>query len=145
MWLKIFLLIVWLAILVFNVAYKIFPESLQDQDGLRKFSIITAFLILAVGIGKEINSFRSQRWAHISVDGNIIQKFNFPWIITKTTDSSGKIVYIVNERYGDASEVSIKQKGKAKYQIYNAIDGVGIKFLSSENEIKDFWVTIKTR
>lgn len=145
MWWKIIFLIIWIGILVFNVVYRIFPTSLQNQDWLRKLSIVAALLILAVGVWKEVSRFRGQRWAHVSVDGSIIQKFNFPWSIAKTIDSAGKMVYIINERYGDASEVLIKQKGKAKYQIYNAMDGVGVKFLSSENEIKDFWIIIKAR
>lgn len=68
---------------------------------------------------------------------------NFPWTITKTTHE-GSIIYIINERQGDASQISIKlDKGNSKYTVYNAIAGVAVKFSCLQEEIPNFRIEIK--
>lgn len=66
-----------------------------------------AIIILAVGIYQVIGSYRSYRFAYVSKDGAILRGKNFPWEITKTTNSDSDIVYVIEGRYGDSSEISI--------------------------------------
>lgn len=107
-------------------------------------AIVSASIILIIGVKQAFQDYQNYKFADISAkDGKILKSKDFPWKVTKTTVREGNIVFIINERYGDASEISIKPNRPAgKFLIYNAIDGVGVKFLCSEDEIPDFRIII---
>jgi len=130
--------------LIYNAFYAFLPVSIQGVWWIKLIAILSAVIILLWGIKQMIQEYRNYRFAYISArDGRILKKKNFPWKITKTIHE-GNVVYIINERYGDASEVSIKiDKRNGKYKIYNAMDGVGIKFTCPEKEITNFKIEIK--
>lgn len=111
---------------------------------VKTIAIISAIIILVWGIKQAIQEYRDYKFAYISSkDGKILKKKNFTWSITKTVHE-GNIVYIINERYGDASEVMIiPDRPNNNYTIYNAADGVGIKFICTEQEIPNFKIVIK--
>ena len=81
-----------------------------------------------------------QIYADISKDGPILKGKNFPWKIIKTNDD-GNIIYVISERYGDASDVSIVSERLS--EIYNGVDGIVIKFKCPEEEISNFRIKIK--
>jgi hypothetical protein len=145
----VFLLVIFIVILIivliFNTLYSFLPSNIQSILWIRICAIAAACIILFLGIKEIVQEYKSYRFAYISSkDGKILSKKNFPWTITKTTTSDDAIVYIINERYGDASEISIMlDKPNNKYKIYNAMDGVGIKFTCPEIEIPNFKIEIK--
>ena len=143
MFLMIVSLILWILILVYNAVYSILPSGIQSMRFVKIIAILVAIIILIGGIAQEIQKYRKFRFAYISSrDGAILKRKNFPWHITKTKTQEGIIVYIIDERYGDASEIAIKPDKPVKYDIYNAIDGVGIRFLSQESDIPNFKIII---
>jgi hypothetical protein len=136
---------IWIIILIINTIYSFLPSSIQGILWIKICAIVAASIILIFGVKEAAQDYKNYRFAHISSkDGRILEKKNFPWIITKTTTRESDIVYIINERYGDASDISIKlDKPSDKYKIYNAMDGVGIKFTCADNEIPNFRIEIK--
>ncbi|MDD5561752.1 MAG: hypothetical protein PHT50_06485 [Candidatus Omnitrophica bacterium] len=138
-------IILWIVILIFNTIYSFLPSSLQGILWIRICAILAASIILIFGIKDAAQDYKNYRFAYISAkDGKILQKKNFPWIVTKTKTSEGDIIYIINERYGDTSEISLTlDNPNDKYKIYNAIDGVGVKFSCADNEIPNFKIEIK--
>ena len=145
MYLLIISLVIWILILIYNATYSFLPSNIQSIRWIKIAAIIASIIILICGIKQAIREYRNYRFAYISAkNGTILKKKNFPWSITKTTTRDGDIVYIVNERYGDASEVSvIPDKPNDKYVVYNAIDGVGVKFKCPDAEIPDFKIIIR--
>lgn len=146
MWLMQIGLSLLILILIYNAFYSFLPSSAQAVLWVRVVAIICALVILVWGIRQVILDYRNYRFAYVSAkDGRILKKKNFPWSITKTTTRDGNIVYIINERYGDASEVSVKliDKPGTSFTIYNAMDGVGVKFRCPDHEIPDFKIIIK--
>jgi len=144
MWLLIISIILWILIIIYNAVYRFLPSKIQGIPWVKTVVIISAIIILICGIKQAIQKYHNYRFAYISAkDGNILKKKSFPWAISKTTHE-GEIVYIINERYGDASEISIiPDKPNDKYSIYNAIDGIGIKFACADKEIPNFKIEIK--
>lgn len=143
MFLMVISLILWILILVYNAVYSLLPSTIQGMRLVKVIAIIVAIIILIGGITQEIQKYRKFRFAYVSSkDGTILKKKHFPWNITKTKTPEGNIVYIINERYGDASEVTLKIDKQIQYSVYNAIDGVGIKFLCAESDIPNFKIII---
>lgn len=143
MFLMIISLILWILILVYNAVYSLLPSSIQNMRFVRVTAIVVAIIILIGGVAQEIQKYRKYRFAYVlSRDGTVIKKKNFPWHITKTKTPEGSIVYIINERYGDASEITVKIDKQIQHSVYNAIDGVGIKFLCAESDIPNFTIII---
>ena len=141
--LMIISLILWVLILAYNVVYSFLPTHVQGLKWVRAVAIIAAIIILVSGIAQEIKKYCNLRFAYISSnDGAILKRKNFPWNITKTKTREGDVVYIINERYGDASDVTIKPEKLVKYYIYNAVDGVGIKFSGPGVVIPNFTIKI---
>ena len=138
-------IILWILILVYNEAFGFFPESYQNILWVKILKVLSVLIILFAGIYTVIKTENSKVYAQVSSkDGSIIKSKNFSWKISKTTSSSsGNVVFIINERYGDASDVNIKPDLSVKYKIYNAMDGVGIEFFCPEKEIPDFKLVIK--
>ena len=131
-------------ILIYNAIYSILPGEIQNMRFVKIAAIVISIIILIGGITQEIGKYRKFRFAYVSSkDGSILNKKNFPWRITKTKTGEGDIVFIINERYGDASEIIVKPDKPAKYTVYNAMDGVGIRFSSVEPEIPNFKVNIE--
>lgn len=83
-------------------------------------------------------------FAYVSKDGTILQSNNFPWKISKSKDEEDNVVYTINERYGDATTVSIYPDNHTnEYQVYNVIGGVAVKFTCAEEKISNFTIKIK--
>ena len=140
MWLWI---IIWIGILIFNAVHSFLPSKYQTNKWIRTIAIIVATVILIRGLSDEISNYRGRIFAYISKDGKVINKKNFPWKVSKSTTKEGAIVFIINERYGDASEVSITPDvPNSTYTIYNAMNGVGIKFECPEDQIPNFKIRI---
>jgi hypothetical protein len=144
MWLMQIGLAALILILIYNAVYSFLPVALQGIWWIKTIAVISALVILIWGIKQAIQDYRNYRFAYVSAkDGEILKKKNFPWKVTKTLHE-GKVIYIINERYGDASEISIKpDKANTNYTVYNAIDGVGIKFSCPDNEISNFKIIIR--
>ncbi|MCF7870054.1 MAG: hypothetical protein K9M01_02940 [Candidatus Omnitrophica bacterium] len=137
-----------MAILIFNAIYSFLSSNIQNKPQIRYCAIAAAIIILVYGVYQIIQKQQNKIYAHVSVEGKILKSKNFPWTITiHNKDKEGAIIYILDERYGDASLVSIKlDKPNAenkKYKTYNAIDGVGIKFFCGKKNLSSFWIYIK--
>lgn len=137
-------LVIWIIILLYNGLYSFLPSSIQNIKWVKILAIFSACIILIIGVRQAFQDYQNYRFADISAkDGAILKSKSFPWKVTKTTTREGNTVFIINERYGDASEISIKlSRPTDKFLIYNSIDGVGIKFLCPEDEIPDFKIII---
>ncbi len=130
-------------VLIFHSVYSFLPDKLQKINWIRFSAIISVSIILIFDIYKNTQEYQGQIYADISKDGTILKGKNFPWKITKTKDD-GNIIYVISERYGDASDVSITLgKQCNKYEIFNGGDGIGIKFTCPEEEISNFRIKIK--
>lgn len=142
----IIILIIWITILIFNVIYSFLPSSVQNIPKIRYCAIAAAIIILIYGIYQIIQEEQSKIYAYVTVEGEILKSKNFPWSIT-IHNKEREIIYILDERYGDASWISVKldkpNNENKKHKIYNAIDGVGIKFLCDKKYISNFWIHIK--
>lgn len=131
------------SVLIFHGVYRFLPDKLQKINWIKFSAIVSVSIILIFDIYKNTQEYQGQIYADISKDGTILKGKNFPWKITKI-DRDGNIIYIINERYGDASNVSINpERPVGEYTIYNAIDGVGIKFSCPEEKIPNFRIKIK--
>lgn len=144
----IILLTIWVVILIFNAIYRFLPSPVQNKPLIRYLAIAAAIIILVYGIYQLIQEQQNKIYAHVTVEGKILKSKNFPWTITiHNKEKEKEIIYILNERYGDASWISIKidrpNSENKKYKIYNAIDGVGIKFTCDKKNLSNFWVYIK--
>ena len=136
------LLCIWVVIMIGNVVYSFLPQKTQSITWVRVCAVVAAFIILIGGIHQTVQAYRNRRFAYVSKDGTVLQKKNFPWEITKITDSDGAIVYIIQERYGDSSEISVIPDRPVGTDVYNAIDGVGVKFECPEEGIPNFKIEI---
>ena len=138
-------LIFWIAVIVYNAVYNFFPGAMQNIKWLKIAAIICAIVILVIGIKEALQKYADFRFAYVAAsDGKILKQKNFPWVVTKTTSREGKIIYIINERFGDASEISIRpDKPTRGYTVYNAIDGIGIKLELPDQEISNFRIEIR--
>lgn len=136
-------LILWIVILGCNVIYSFLPSHIQSIGWIKNIAIIIALLIFISGIIDEIKKYQNFRFANISAsNGMILKKKNFPWDIIKSKTAEGNIVYVIKERYGDASEIAIKPKKQIDYRIDSLVSGIGIVFFCPENEIPNFTIII---
>ncbi len=137
-------LVIWIIILLYNTFYNFLPTSVQNIKLVKGLAMFAACVILIIGVKQVVQDYQNYKFADISAkDGTILKSKGFPWEVIKTTTREGDIVFIINERYGDASEISIKpSRPTDKFLIYNTIDGVGVKFSCSEDEIPDFRIII---
>jgi len=139
MWLLITLCL-WPLVLIFHGVYRFLPDKLQKINWIKYSAIVSVSIILIFDIYKNAQEYQGQIYADISKDGPILKGKNFPWKIIKTKDD-GNIIYVISERYGDASDVSIVSERLS--EIYNGVDGIVIKFKCPEEEISNFRIKIK--
>lgn len=139
MWLLITLCLRTL-VLIFHSVYRFLPDKLQKINWIKFSAIVSVSIILIFDIYKNTQEYQGQIYADISKDGTILKGKNFPWKIIKTEDD-GNIIYVISERYGDASAVSIVSERLS--EIYNGGDGIVIKFKCTEEEISNFRIKIK--
>ena len=134
----------WILILAFNAVYSFLPTRLQDKTWIRISAIVAALVILVYGVYEVIKRQQDKVFAYVSSDGAIQRSKNFPWKISKSTTSEGEVAFIIADRFGDASELSIALQGAdCPYTKYIALDGLGIKFHCPENEIPPFMIEIR--
>ena len=86
----------------------------------------------------------SNIFAYVSKDGSILRSNDFPWKITKTKSRDGEIIYIINDRQGDSTAISVlPDNSTKKYFVRNAFDGMAIVFTCDEEEISNFTIKVK--
>jgi len=139
MWMWILLLVI---ISIYNTVYGFLPDSLKDKLWIKSIGILAAVVLLFYGIAQTIGSYRNSSSAYVSSDGQIIKKWNFPWRIDTTTGNDGFPVFLIKNRYGDSSAIKVKTDSPSRYEVYNAIDGVGIKFFCKSEEVPKFKILI---
>ncbi|MBI2472084.1 MAG: hypothetical protein HYV59_12720 [Planctomycetes bacterium] len=127
-------------VLIFHSVYRFLPDKLQKRAWIKISAIGSVSIILVFDIYKNTQEYRGQIYADISKDGTILKGKNFPWKIIKM-NNDGNIIYVISERYGDASDVSIISE--KTNEIYNGGDGIVIKFKCPEEEISNFRIKIK--
>ena len=123
------------------------------QTNTFKFVIIPLVVALFLGIPAWLSlsnktdhspTASTNIFAYVSKDGAILQSKNFPWKISKSKDEEDNVVYIINGRYGDSSAASVfPDNSRNEYIVYNAIDGVAVKFTCPEEEISNFTIKLK--
>ena len=123
----------WLIFIVFislyNLAYGFLPENWRNIIWIRFGWVIVATLSALVSISQTVKENLNYSYASVSQEGSILKSKNFPWKINKTKLDGGT-VYIIEEYHGDSLTVNVKGNNKAaSAEIYNAIDGVGIRFI----------------
>jgi hypothetical protein len=142
-----FWLIIWLIILILFLAFQAFhgflPNKIQCKKWIRITAIIIAIIMLSRSVFQEIAEVRNRSSAYVSPDAKIIESYKFPWKISRSTTSDDNLpVYIIEERYGDASEVKVKPDRHVRFKVYNAIDGVAVKFFCESDDVPSFKVEI---
>ena len=144
---SIIILIVWFLILIYNVVYSFLPPCLQSNKKIRILAIVAAVIILGYGIFTEIKEYNNRIFAYVSNSGEILESRNFPWKIVKTTDCNKETTYIIEDRCGDSSLVSIKLDKKNNLnknsEVHNAIDGIRITFFCEDKFISNFKIEIQ--
>jgi hypothetical protein len=130
------------------------PEERFYHTNTFKFVVIPILAIVAtliVGVPAWISVFHktgdastqtTNIFANVSKQGIILQSNNFPWKIEKSEDEDGNTLYVILDRGGDATAISVIPN-YPEYTIYQACDGMAIKYTCAEEEIPDF--TIKVR
>lgn len=137
-------LTLWILILIYNALYSFLPSELQSIKWFKIIAMAAATIILIGGVAQAIQEYRSYIYAYVRAkDGVIMKKNNFPWHITKSSIREGGIAFIATGRYGDATEIIVKLDRPVQYQVYNAMDGVAVKFMCPEAEIPNFKIIIK--
>ena len=136
-----FWLIIWIAILVFNTVHSFLPNKLQSKKWIRRTAMIIASLILIRGVYQELANIQNRSSAYVSSNGEIIESHNFPWKIAKTNANSFPI-YVIEERYGDSAEVKVESDRHVNFKVYNAIDGVAVKFFCEPDDVPSFRIRI---
>ncbi len=140
MWIWILLLVI---ISIYNTVYGFLPDRIQGKMWIKLPGILAAVILLGYGTHELIQGYRNSRFAYVSPDGTIIKSRHFPWSIETTiAREDGFPVYIISGRYGDASEVSVVPDREVNVQVYNAMHGVGIKFLCKPEEVPSFKIKI---
>jgi hypothetical protein len=140
MWIWIFLLVI---ISIYNTVYSFLPDPLRRNWWVKAAGIVAACVILFYGIFQIIVTYKNSSSAYVSANGEIIRSRNFRWKIIKTIDSdSGFPIYIIESRYGDASAVKIKPDRPIGTEVYNAMDGVAIKFFCKSDRVPNFKIII---
>ena len=134
-------LVIWIVILVFNTVHSFLPNKLQGKKWIRIMAMIIASAILIRGVVQEVAVIQNRSSAYISAGGEIIEKCNFPWKITKTK-TPNFTTYVIEERYGDATEVQVEPDRHVSFEVYNAMGGVAVKFLCRSDEVPSFKVRI---
>jgi hypothetical protein len=139
-----FWIIIWISILIFNTVHSFLPPKYQAKKWIRIIAIVVATIILFRGVAEEIINYRGHVFAYVSNEGKIIKSSNFPWKITKEKTKESNIVYIINERFGDASKISVfPDNTNIKPKIRRGIDGIVIEFQCKEDQISNFKINIE--
>lgn len=139
MWFWIILLV---TISIYNTIYSFLPENLKNNFWVKLLGISTALALLVYGIYNIIVNYKNYKFAYVSKEGRIIKHKNFIWTITKGTQDDNS-VFIINERYGDASDIKIVPDEPRRVNIYNAMDGVGVRFFCTEDQLVNFKIVIE--
>ena len=123
------------------------------QTNTFKFVIVPLVVALFLGIPAWLSlcnktdhspTASTNIFAYVSKDGTILGSKNFPWKISKSKDKEDNVVYIINDRHGDSSAASVLPDNlRNKYIVYNAIDGVAVKFTCPEEQISNFTIKLK--
>lgn len=130
---------------LFNAIYNFLPKDfIQKYPPLKYAGVIVALILVGIFIIGEIGKYQRSSYAEVSKEGGIIRSKNFSWKITKTKHSDGNIVYIINDRRGDSTEISIfPDNSTKKYFVRDAFDGMAIVFTCPEEEISNFTIKVK--
>ncbi len=136
-------LIILILILAFHTFYRFLPNKLQGRKWIRYTAIIIAIVMFSKSVLQEVAHMRNRSLAYVSPEAMIIESRNFPWKISRSTASDDKLpVYIIEERYADASEVKVKPHRRVDFKVYNAIDGVAVKFFCDSEDVPSFEIEI---
>ncbi len=127
-----------------SAVYSFLPSKFQNKTYIRNIAILSSLTVLIWGVLQLVNDYNDRIYAQINSDGEVLNSKNFPWEIEVTNNNNENLtIYILKERYGDSSLISIKvKKPHPKYEIYNAMGGVGIKFYCKKDDLSDFWVYV---
>ena len=138
------LLALWVTVLIYNSVYSFLPAGVQAIGWVKGLAIGGTTIILIVGVREAVQKCRNYSFAYVSAkDGGILRQKNFRWKVTKSIHE-GNVVFVIEQRYGDASEVSVKPDTRMNgYQVYNAMDGIGIRFTCPANEIPNFRIELR--
>jgi hypothetical protein len=137
---------IWILILGLNALCSLLSSRFQGKKWkwMRICAVSVALIILCRGVSQEIDAYRSRVFAHVAPSGEILDAKNFPWTVSKATSKEGEVVYVINDRYGDASDVTVVPDVRGlKYTVYNCIDGIGVKFYCSKEQIPRFTIKIR--
>jgi len=81
-------------------------------------------------------------FADVSKDGTILRSNHFPWKIEKSIDQDGNILYVIVDRRGDATAISVVPDNP-EYTVYQSYGGMVIKYTCAEEKISDFTIKVK--
>jgi len=135
--------IILILILAFHTFHRFLPNKIQGRKWIRYTAIIIAIVMFSRSVLQEVAHVRNRSFAYVSPEAKIIESRNFPWEISRAAASDDKLpVYIIEERYGDASEVKVKPHQHVDFKVYNAIDGVAVKFFCDSEDVPSFEIEI---
>lgn len=140
MWVWILLLV---SISIYNTVYGFLPDNVQSKWWIKIPGVLAALILLVYGSYQLMQGYKNSRFAYVSPEGKIVKSRHFPWKISKVIDKdTGVPVYCINERYGDASEVRVVPDHQVDMEVYNAMNGVAVKFFCKPEDVPSFRIAI---
>lgn len=141
LWIKVMEIVI-ASVIVLNIV-RFLPNSLAQGRWTESLGIVASCGLLLVWSIWQIVSIYNSSSAYISADGRIIKSRNFPWNVVKTAGSNENLaIYVIEERYGDCSQVTVRPDRRVNTEVYTAKDGLAIKFFCKAEEVPSFKVRI---
>jgi len=140
---KLIWLIFILFVLAYNAFYDFLPAYLQSKVWIRSINLLSIVVLLLYSGSEIIAKYTDYSFAIVSPEGKVLKRKNFSWPIKKTADPEGNIIFIIEGRYGDASEIKVTPRRMVRFETYNAMVGIGIKFFCRNDELSEMKIEIK--
>jgi len=141
----LFWTLIWIPLLVFSALYSLLSSKPQGRKWRRAWicAFVAGLMIVAGEVYEKIDAYQSRVFAHMSSDGTVVRKRNFPWRIREYPTSEGKTAYILIKRT-DGTELSvIPDHPFGEPNVYGCNDGVYIEFNCTVDELSGFQIEVK--
>lgn len=120
-------------------------ESLKNGVSFGRIIYIVALVFLSgYSVVQAVDENKNLRFVTVDRNGTIEKQKNFDYKVVKSADKNA-VIFVMEEFYVNARDVEIKTDPKElQVEVYNAMDGVGIKFLPQIFErLKKFSIRYK--
>jgi hypothetical protein len=121
--------------------YGFLPDRFKSER--LKLVALIIFLIAVGSAAVELyQRFIPRSTAYVTKDGTVLKSKNFRWKIQPSPDSDGHPVFVIFDRWGDASAVTVVPDTPTSNEVYNTMTGIGIRFLCPKDAVPNFEIKI---